>query len=440
MLSVPNEPFPGSLNTSDSGSTKMSRNYGLHRPKRRDTSDDWVHDKYRADSPHRKENNAPSNGSRLPDHYDGHGMRRSTDSYKPSLDSSYYRDDTRDVGSYRPGSRDRQGYYDDGRYGVYKPTTYYTLLETLVKKAYAVGVSPKTFFNTYYRCGQEAKEDKPTGSAFWLLWRQECLIWKQLFPEEGFVGAEPKLKPTLQETETRNFSMMDSSKLWHILKACPDYERLTKDSDLVRSAPNGPSNLAKQLSHAMPSSSSAHERLESLQHKSQPSRTSGSIRKSKINFQPSQLIMEKAESRKVSVKIIVATYKEKQKLVQDHFPDEKEEWQRWFVEATVWGQLFERTPFPGSEPRFYHRAGDNGHIANPALDGNFAFSYTRQEEVMERMALKREIRREFFQYLNTTRHDAIAVHPLCTCYARHLFADRLTWRKFCKLYLLHESL
>jgi hypothetical protein len=61
------------------------------------------------------------------------------------------------------------------------------------------------------------------------------------------------------------------------------------------------------------------------------------------------------------------------------------------------------------------------------------FSYVPQEKAMEQMAIKRGIRREFFKYLNAIRHDAIAIYPHCTCYARNFLADRLTWRKFCTL-------
>jgi hypothetical protein len=70
----------------------------------------------------------------------------------------------------------------------------------------------------------------------------------------------------------------------------------------------------------------------------------------------------------------------------------------------------------------------------PFLDEDSALSYTPQEAVMEQMALRMGIRKEFFKFLNTARHDAIAVHPLCTCYARNFFADRLTWRQFCMFF------
>jgi len=208
----------------------MSKNHGRSR-ETKDTSEDWVHDKFRADSPGRNEH-ASSNGSRRANYYDGHAMRRSTDSYKPALESNASsKDDTRGTAP-RMSSYRKQGYLDNGRYSVDKPTVYHTLLETLVKKAYASGVSSSEFFDLYYWSGREAREDKPEGSAYvwttgflnflslslkysflilctpdtphgssfylfysqetlkldyadspgvqWLLWRQECLIWKQL--------------------------------------------------------------------------------------------------------------------------------------------------------------------------------------------------------------------------------------------------------------------
>ena len=159
-----------------------------------------------------------------------------------------------------------------------------------------------------------------------------------LVPEAGFIGAEPKLKPTTADTETRNFSVMDSSKLWSILKPSPDYGKLKNDMDRASSDPNGLSNLTKHTSRA------TYGRLERPQYEPQSSRVRvDSVRDDQISFQPSQLIVTKAGSR-VSAEIILATYKEKRKLVQDHFPKEEKEWQRWFVEATVWGELCTFTP------------------------------------------------------------------------------------------------
>jgi hypothetical protein len=135
---------------------------------------DWVHDKYRPESPKRKE----TIESRLPDY--NCGPKRpmdQVDSYKPALGSD---GDSRDIDSYRPLSRNRQERHDHGRYGVDKPTLYHTLLDHIVEKAFTEGVSSDSFFGAYYRCGKKAKDDKPTASAYWLLWRQECMIWKHL--------------------------------------------------------------------------------------------------------------------------------------------------------------------------------------------------------------------------------------------------------------------
>jgi len=178
---VPDEPFPAPLKSSDRDTSKMSRSNGLHRPnEKRDTSEDWVHDKFRVESPKHKED-APSNGNRRGDYYDGHAMRRPTDSYKPSVASNdHCKDDIGRVATHTPISRDRQGYLDNNPFKVDKPTVYRTLLETLVKKAYAVGVSSDDFFDMYYRSSRKAREDKSDGSAYWLLWKQECLIWKKL--------------------------------------------------------------------------------------------------------------------------------------------------------------------------------------------------------------------------------------------------------------------
>jgi len=137
---------------------------------------------------------------------------------------------------------------------------------------------------------------------------------------------------------------MDSSKLWRILKASPEYGRLKNNNDRVSSAPNRPDNPSKQPSRAMPSSASTLGRLESLKYEPKSSKArDDSVRDSWKNLQPSQLIVKEAGSR-VPIEAIVATYKEKRKVMQDRFPDEKEEWQSWFVEATVWSQLCMFTP------------------------------------------------------------------------------------------------
>jgi hypothetical protein len=130
---------------------------------------DWIHDKYGAESPERKDEN------RLPDHYDGPARPLGQiDSYKPALRSD---GDIRDIDSYRPQSRNQQERYDDDRSRVDR-RLYHTLLDHIVEKAFAAGVSSDTFFAAYYRYGKKAKDEKPTASAYWLLWRQECMIWK----------------------------------------------------------------------------------------------------------------------------------------------------------------------------------------------------------------------------------------------------------------------
>jgi hypothetical protein len=50
-------------------------------------------------------------------------------------------------------------------------------------------------------------------------------------PDEGFIGAEPKLKPTTWETAPANFSLMSSEKLQRAFKCYPSYERLSKEDD-----------------------------------------------------------------------------------------------------------------------------------------------------------------------------------------------------------------
>jgi hypothetical protein len=136
-------------------------------------------------------------------------------------------------------------------------------------------------------------------------------------PEEGFIGAEPKLKPTTRDTETTRFSLIESSKLWRVMKSSPAFGRLTKDNHSPDAAPTGPSGLATKA--PLPAVSSSTDGAQN-------------------NLQPSQLIRARALAGKVTDEELQAVYKEKQKLVKSH-SNQNEEWQQWFVEATTWSHL-----------------------------------------------------------------------------------------------------
>lgn len=131
---------------------------------------EWVHDMYGAHSPKRKENI----GSRVPDYYDGPAKRRvKTDSYKPNPGTNgKHRYNSHD--SYRPLSRDGKELCG---YGTNKPTVYKSHIDYMVEKALAAGVSSDSYYKAYFRYGQKATEEKPAASAYWLLWRQEWMIW-----------------------------------------------------------------------------------------------------------------------------------------------------------------------------------------------------------------------------------------------------------------------
>ena len=174
---VPNEPFPGTATNSDSRLSEMGKNKhsGSYRPMDKMAMKmDWVHDKYQGDSPDRKENI----DSRQADYYNGSAKRPvgPIDSYRPALGSD---SESRDMHSCRLASKDRKEDHGVSRYAVDKPTSYHTLLGYIVEKALAAGVSPDAFCSAYYRNGQKAKDDRPTASACWLMWKHECLIWKQ---------------------------------------------------------------------------------------------------------------------------------------------------------------------------------------------------------------------------------------------------------------------
>lgn len=91
-----------------------------------------------------------------------------TDSYKPALGGS----------GYKPSPRDRQEHCEE-RYGTNIPTTYHTLHDQIIDKVLAAGISADSYYDAYYKYGQKAIDDRPEASAYWLLWRQEYMIWKK---------------------------------------------------------------------------------------------------------------------------------------------------------------------------------------------------------------------------------------------------------------------
>jgi hypothetical protein len=109
---------------------------------------------------------------------------------------------------------------------------------------------------------------------------------------------------------------MDSAKLWRTLKSSPTYGRLSKDSHTLDSIPTGLPDLTIKPPTASSSSNGGQNSL-----------------------LPSQLISDKAKARNISAEKLQVVYKEKQKLVKNHFSDQSKEWQHWFVEATAWGHL-----------------------------------------------------------------------------------------------------
>jgi hypothetical protein len=147
-------------------------------------SREWVHDKFQDESPERRETDVENR--RKPDYYGGPAFPAPTVSYKPSTRG--YEDRGPSTGSNnnhrserhptRPFSRDAEE-HDGGRYSVNKPTVYTPLHDYILKRAFAAGISPESYHYAYYKYGKMVKEERPSASAYWLLWRQECMIWKR---------------------------------------------------------------------------------------------------------------------------------------------------------------------------------------------------------------------------------------------------------------------
>jgi hypothetical protein len=121
--------------------------------------------------------------------------------------------------------------------------------------------------------------------------------------------------------------LLDSLKLWNILKASPAYGRLAKEDDLGSSTPAGTSPPLKKLQPAMVTSSFAFNNPKKME--------------------LSELLKAKAVARRVPTEKLQALYQEKQKLATDRYAsNHNQEWLNWFVEASVWGHLCRYTHQP----------------------------------------------------------------------------------------------
>jgi hypothetical protein len=154
------------------------KNTASHRPEdKKTTTMDWIYDKHRAESPARTRDIVDT---RRGDYYDGPGKKRVflTDSYKPGNGNiGNHRKERWD--SYRPLPKDSPEPSRNGRYGIHKATACYrSVLGDIVDKAFAAGIAAESFCGAYYQCGRKVKREKPMASAYWLLWKQECMIWK----------------------------------------------------------------------------------------------------------------------------------------------------------------------------------------------------------------------------------------------------------------------
>jgi hypothetical protein len=144
----------------------------------RSTIKDWIHDMYRSISPDRKKTIIES---RKTDYYDGHGKKRvrEADLYKPDLGRNGRIDNSHNINSRQPISRDTEKHHDDFHYDASRPTAYKSHMDHMVEKMLTAGISSDSFHRAYYRYGLKAAEENPKASAYWLLWRQERMIWQK---------------------------------------------------------------------------------------------------------------------------------------------------------------------------------------------------------------------------------------------------------------------
>jgi hypothetical protein len=153
---------------------------------------------------------------------------------------------------------------------------------------------------------------------------------------------------------------MNAEKLELTLRSSPAYNvnvqvpsgRLTKESHLLKAIPNGPSRSSPTYNIQGPSGRLKKENgflraipngSYSLSNKpvtaSSLSTTKNWSQEKSQYLSQAQLIESKARARKVSPERLLVAYNEKQMTAKTHYPKENKDWQRWFVEASVWGHL-----------------------------------------------------------------------------------------------------
>ncbi|CZT12081.1 uncharacterized protein RAG0_16044 [Rhynchosporium agropyri] len=151
-----------------------------------------------------------------------------------------------------------------------------------------------------------------------------------------------------------------------------------------------------------------------------------------------EVIKRRASESGISMLKIEDSFEEKATITEKKYADCSRDWQMFFVEIGVWIRYF-TDPFPGVEPLKHVEAAvavaqDNRNTEIECHQKITRLSpYTPQlsEAMMEALAIREGLRKEFFQYLQRMRDYSRIEHKGENCrFIRGWFADNLAWQNF----------
>ncbi|CZT04050.1 uncharacterized protein RCO7_05650 [Rhynchosporium graminicola] len=151
-----------------------------------------------------------------------------------------------------------------------------------------------------------------------------------------------------------------------------------------------------------------------------------------------EVIKRRASESGISILKIEDSFEEKATITEKKYADCSRDWQMFFVEIGVWNRYF-TDPFPGVEPLKHVGAA----VAVAQDNRNTEIEYDQQitrlspytpqlsEAMMEALAIREGLRKEFFKYLQGMRDYSRIEHKGEKCrFIRGWFADNLAWQIF----------
>ncbi|XMA18301.1 hypothetical protein WAI453_011092 [Rhynchosporium graminicola] len=151
-----------------------------------------------------------------------------------------------------------------------------------------------------------------------------------------------------------------------------------------------------------------------------------------------EVIKRRASESGISMLKIEDSFEEKATITEKKYADCSRDWQMFFVEIGVWNRYF-TDPFPGVEPLKHVEAAVAVAQDNRNTEIEYDQKITRlspytpqlSEAMMEALAIREGLRKEFFKYLQGMRDYSRIEHKGENCrFIRDWFADNLAWQIF----------